>query len=108
MGAVQGAVSGDQASGLASDNLRKAVQHVFLIAPALLLPLGVVLIYSRLLPRLFGYSGLAVGGALQVLGLARLFRVLQHVIDILLIVQAAWFIAAAAFLLVEKAEAVSD
>jgi len=30
LGAVQGAASGDVASGLGSDNLRKAVQHAFL------------------------------------------------------------------------------
>jgi hypothetical protein len=95
LGAVQGAASGDQASGLASDNLRKAVQHVFLIAPALLLPLGVVLVGSRVLPLVFAYSGLALGGVLQILGLAGLFNVLQPVIDVVLIVQALWFVAAA-------------
>jgi hypothetical protein len=95
LGAVQGAASGDEASGLASDNLRKAVQHVFLIAPALLLPLGVVLLLSRLLPLGFAYSGLALGAVLQLLGLVGLFNGLQTVIDFVLIVQALWFVAAA-------------
>jgi hypothetical protein len=95
LGGVQGAESGDLASGLASDNLRKAVQHVFLIAPALLLPLGLVVLYSRLLPRLFAYLALALGAALQTLGLVGLFKALQPVIDFVLIVQALWFIAAA-------------
>src|SRR6516164_10178329 len=76
LGAVQGAASGDEASGLASDNLRKAVQHVFLIAPALLLPLGVVLARSCLLPLSFAYSGLALGALLQIFGLVGLFHVL--------------------------------
>jgi hypothetical protein len=95
LGAVQGAASGDEASGLASDNLRKAVQHVFLVAPALLLPLGVVLAASRLLPAAFAFSALALGAALQVLGLLGLFLALQPVIDVVLIVQALWFVAAA-------------
>jgi hypothetical protein len=105
LGAVQGAGSGDQASGLASDNLRKAVQHVFLIAPALLLPLGVVLIRSRLLPLALAWSGLALGALLQILGLIGLFRVLQSLIDALLIVQALWFVAAAIALLAVRTDA---
>ena len=105
LGAVQAAVSGDEASGLASDNLRKAVQHDFLIAPALLLPLGVVLARSRLLPPAFAWLGLALGALLQILGLAGLFHVLQPVIDVLLIVQALWFVAAAIALIARPVSA---
>jgi hypothetical protein len=99
LGAVQGVANGDVSSGLASDNLRKAVQHVFLIAPALLLPLGLVLVRSRLVPLAFAYSGLALGAALQILGLVGLFYVLQAFIDFILIVQALWFISAATALI---------
>ena len=99
LGAVQGATTGEVTSGLASDNLRKAVQHVFLIAPPLLLPLGIVLIRSRLLPLMLVYLGLALGTALQILGLAGLFHVLQPLIDVILIVQALWFVAAAVVLI---------
>jgi hypothetical protein len=99
LGAVQGAVGGDQPSGLASDNLRRAVQHVFLIAPALLLPLGAVLARSRLLPLLFAHVGFGLGAGLQVLGLAGLFHILQPVIDVLLFVQCFWFIVAAILLI---------
>lgn len=95
LGAVQATEIGDTASALASNNLIKAVQHVFLIAPALLLPLGFVLIGSNILPRVFAYLALALGATLQVLGLLGLFNVLQPVIDVLLIVQSVWFIAAA-------------
>jgi hypothetical protein len=95
LAAVQAVESGDTASGLASDNLIRAVQHVFLIAPALLLPLGFVLLGSNVLPRAFAYLALAMGATLQVFGLLGLFNVLQSVIDILLIVQSFWFIAAA-------------
>jgi hypothetical protein len=104
LGAVQGAASSDVASGLASDNLRKAVQHVFLIAPALLLPLGVVLLGSRVLPRPLAYLALALGAILQILGLVGLFNVLQPVIDVLLIIQALWFLAAAIALIARRAK----
>jgi hypothetical protein len=98
LGAVEATRSGDVSTGLASDNLRKAVQHVFLIAPALLLPLGLVLLGSTILPRVFAYTGLALGAALQLLGLMGLFKPLQALIDALLIVQALWFVAAAVVL----------
>ena len=94
LGAVQSAEIGDLTSGAVSNALIKAVQHVFLIAPALLLPLGVVLLGSRVLPRAFAYLALAIGTTLQIFGLVGLFGVLQPVIDDVLIVQALWFVAA--------------
>jgi hypothetical protein len=102
LAAVQAVAAGDAASGMASNNLIKAVQHVFLVAPALLLPLGVVLLGSRILPSPFAYSALALGATLQVLGLVGLFNVLQPVIDVVLIVQALWFMAASVALAVRK------
>jgi hypothetical protein len=95
LGAVQASEIGDTASALSSNNLIKAVQHVFLIAPALLLPLGFVLLGSKVLPRVFAYLALAMGATLQVLGLLGLFNILQPLIDVLLIVQSLWFVAAA-------------
>jgi hypothetical protein len=94
LGAVQAAEGGDLTSGAVSNALVKAVQHVFLIAPALLLPLGVVLLGSRVLPRAFAYLALAIGTTLQIFGLVGLFGVLQPIIDDVLIVQALWFVAA--------------
>ena len=94
LGAVQSAEIGDLTSGAVSNALIKAVQHVFLIAPALLLPLGVVLLGSRVLPRAFAYLALAIGTTLQIFGLVGLLGVLQPVIDDVLIVQALWFVAA--------------
>ena len=107
LGAVQATETGDTASALASHNLIKAVQHVFLIAPALLLPLGFVLLGSDVLPRGFAYLSLALGSTLQVLGLLGLFKPLQPVIDILLIVQSFWFVAAAVSLLIRGGKATS-
>ena len=102
LAAVQAAAAGDVASGAASNNLIRAVQHVFLIAPALLLPLGVVLLRSAVLPKAFAYAALGLGGTLQLLGLIGLFNVLQPVIDSLLIVQALWFVAAAVTMLLRE------
>jgi len=99
LSAAASAEVGDITSGLVSNALIKAVQHVFLIAPALLLPLGVVLLDSNVLPTGFAVVGLAIGGALQVLGLIGLFARLQPVIDTILIVQALWFVAAGSTLL---------
>jgi len=100
LAAAQAAVAGDVATGVIANALINAVQHVFLIAPALLMPVGVVLLGSRVLPRGFAYSALVFGAVLQVLGLVGLFGVLQPVIDVLLIVQGVWFLAAACTLLV--------
>ena len=100
LGAVQATEAGDIGAALASNNLIKAVQHVFLIAPVLLLPLGVVLLGSDVLPRAFAHSALVMGATLQVLGLAGLFNALQSVIDVMLILQSLWFVAAAVTLLV--------
>ena len=94
LGAVQAAESGDLTSGTVSNALIKAVQHVFLIAPALLLPLGAVLLGSSILPLAFAYLALAIGATLQIFGLVGLFGVLQPIIDDVLIVQALWFVAA--------------
>ena len=62
--AVTAAVSFDLIDGPGND----AVGRVFLIAPPLLLPLGAVLLGSRLLPRAFGYTAVAFGSASIILG----------------------------------------
>ena len=100
LAAVQATETGDTAAGLAANNFIKAVQHVFLIAPALLLPLGAVLRGSRILPKGFALAALIIGVVLQTLGLAGLFRPLQSVIDVILIVQSGWFITAALVVLI--------
>jgi hypothetical protein len=105
LAAVEALRRGDPALGTIVDVLIKAVQHVFLIAPALLLPLGAVLLGSRVLARLFGYLALALGATLQVLGLLGLLYPLQPLIDVLLIVQALWFVSVAIALVVRPAPA---
>jgi hypothetical protein len=96
LAAAQAIASGDTTLDLVSGGLIRAAEHVFLIAPTLLIPLGVVLLRTRVLARPFAYSGLVIGACLQVLVLARLFGALQPVVDDVLMVQSAWFVAAGA------------
>ncbi len=97
--AVQAAAIGDAVMGTIAEATILAIHHIFLIAPALLLPLGIVLLGSNVLPRLYGYLAIALGAALQVLGLIGLFNLLQPVIDNLLIVQNVWLVTAGIVLL---------
>src|SRR5215472_1537978 len=57
-------------------NLISAVQHLYFIvaAPALFLPLGIVLVRSRVLPKLFGYLALLLGAIFAALGIIFLLR----------------------------------
>jgi len=94
LGAVEAGINGDVNTGLTSNALIKEVQHLFLIAPALLLPLSFVLLKSRLLPRIFAYTAFVIGVVLQAGGLLGLLNFLQPVIDTVLIAQNVWFILA--------------
>lgn len=75
--------------------LIKGLQHCYLIAPTLLLPLGVAVLQSAAFSRWFGYAALALGATLQILGLLGVFSVLQSVVDVLLPIQSLWFVGAA-------------
>lgn len=61
--------------GLISQDLIHAVQHLYFIvaAPALFLPLGAVLLGSRVLPRVFGYLALVLGADFAILGVVSLY-----------------------------------
>ena len=50
-----------------------AIGRSFLIAPAILLLLGFVILQTRLLPRSYGWIAIAFGAASQALGLLGLF-----------------------------------
>ncbi len=96
---VQAAATGDAVMGTIAEATILAIHHIFLIAPALLLPLGIVLLGSNVLPHLFGYLAIVLGATLQVLGLMGLFNLLQPLIDNLLIVQNVWIVTAGIALL---------
>jgi hypothetical protein len=92
------AVNGNPATtGLISLDLIAAVQHVYSLAaaPAVFLPLGVIILGSRILPDVFGYLALALASIFAVLGIAGLFIPLQGVVNVLAGVQGLWWLFAA-------------
>lgn len=85
-------------------NLIKAVQHAFsmVAAPVIFLPLGIVIIGSRVLPHLFGYLALLLGVAFAIFGMVCLFGPFQYVVDYLAMGQGGWWLLAAITLLLRK------
>ena len=85
-----------------------AVQHLYftVAAPALFLPLGVVLVNSRVLPRLFGYLALILAIAFAVLGIIFLLHLtVPSAVTTFAAVQALWWLAAAITLIVSCGKA---
>jgi hypothetical protein len=77
--AVQSAAHGQNGTLRVSFDLiggpgNDAIGRSFLIAPAILLPLGFVILQTRLLPRSYGWIAIAFGAASQALGLLGLFE----------------------------------
>ena len=75
-----------------------AVQHLYFIvaAPALFLPLGIALITSRVLPRVFGYLAVLLAALFAALGIAFLQTlILPPKVTAFAAVQALWWFAAA-------------
>lgn len=82
--------------------LISAVQHLYFLvaAPALFLPLGMVLLSSSVLPRLFGYLALLLAITFAVLGITFQFTlVLPAAVTAFAGVQALWWLAAAVALI---------
>lgn len=80
-----------------------AVQHLYFIvaAPAFFIPLGIVLINSEILPRLFGYLAVFIGIGFAILGMLFLtVLVLPLWVTASAGVQAIWWLAAAISLMV--------
>lgn len=85
--------------------LISAVQHLYFIvaAPTLFLPLGIVLVGSRILPRLFGYLALLLATAFAALGVIFLLTLTLPVgVTAFAGVQALWWLAAALTLMVRS------
>jgi hypothetical protein len=75
-----------------------AVQHLYFVvaAPSLFLPLGIVLLRSRVLPQIFGYLGLVLAAAFAALGVAYMMTMILPVwVTAFAGVQALWWLAAA-------------
>jgi hypothetical protein len=93
--------------GLISLALIHAVQHLYFVvaAPALFLPLGAVILGSRVLPRVFGYLALLLGAAFAIAGVATLFTLtLPTAVTALGGIQTLWWLAAAVTLIVRTEE----
>ena len=87
--------------------LISAVQHLYFIvaAPSLFLPLGIVLLRSAVLPRLFGYLALALAAIFVTLGAVYMLRLtLPGFVLAFGGVQALWWLAAAITLIVRSGQ----
>jgi hypothetical protein len=79
-----------------------AVGHVLLIAPPLLLPLGIVILGSHVLPRVNGYLAVALGLAMAALGFVSLFAAVDTVVTVVMLGQVLWVISAAVTLIIRS------
>lgn len=95
-------------TGFVSLDLIHAVQHLYFIvaAPALFLPLGVVLLGSAVLPRVFGYLALVLGASFAILGVVFLTTLTLPVLVLAgpPAIEALWWLAAAITLIVGSAK----
>jgi hypothetical protein len=94
--------------GLISEDLIHAVQHLYFIvaAPALFLPLGVVILGSNVLPRVLGYLALVLGASFAILGVVSLYSLTLPTIVIAFAgLQTLWWLAAAITLIVRTGAA---
>lgn len=94
-------------SGMMEVGIRliSSVQHLYFIvsAPAVFLPLGIVLINSRIIPRVLGYLAIALGAIFALVGMASLLTLaLPASITSLGSIQALWWLAAAFSLLLRS------
>jgi hypothetical protein len=100
---AQAALNGHAETSVASYDLMGVFVHIFPLAPAplILIPLGIILYGSRLLPRALAILALALGGLYIVAGLAGLFTTpLLTLIPLGL--QGLWVLAAAITLAVSS------
>jgi hypothetical protein len=83
-------------------NLVHATQHLFsmVAAPLVFIPLSIAILRSGVLPRFFGYTGLAFGGLFAVMGGLVLFQPWQFIVDYIAYSQGGWWMAAAITLLI--------
>jgi hypothetical protein len=113
--AQSGALGGPQTTtAVVAYGLFAAVEHVFVLAPPLLLPLGLILLRTPLLPRAFAWLALTLGALGPALGLAGLFTVTASnngpvgaAINALVAAQGLWVIAASITLVSRRSHVTS-
>jgi hypothetical protein len=101
--AQSAALGGQQTpTALVAYGLFAAAEHVFLLGPPLLLPLGLILLRTPVLPRPFAWLAVILGVIGPILGLVGLFSVTANnngpagaAINALVAAQGLWIIAAA-------------
>jgi hypothetical protein len=92
-------------NSLVSLNLIYSVQHLYFIigAPAIFLPLGIVIIFSKILPKLFGWAAILLGLFFGLLGILFLFKLVLPVwVTACGGIQAIWWLSAAITLLIRS------
>jgi len=100
--------SNPAAMGLISIALIHSVQHLYFIvgAPALFIPLGVVILGSRVLPRAFGYLAIVLGAAFAIGGVVFLYDLtLPVLVQASASIQVLWWLAAAIWLMFRPGKA---
>ena len=88
-----------------ANTLGYAVQHLyfFVAAPSLFLPLGVLLLRSRVLPSAFAWTALLLGATFAILGLLTIRDlVLPTPVTAFAAVQALWWFAAGVALIIRS------
>jgi hypothetical protein len=111
--AQSAALGGRQTTtALVAYGLFAATEHVFLLVPPLFLPLGLILLRTAILPRVFALLAVTFGVIAPFLGLAGLFAVTANnngpvgaAINALVAAEALWIIAAALTLPLRKPQA---
>ncbi len=94
--------------GLTSLALIHSVQHLYFIvaAPAVWLPLGLVILGSSVLPRILGYLALVLAAVVALAGVATLLDLtVPPAVQVLGSVQALWWLAAAGTLIIRARRA---
>jgi hypothetical protein len=111
--AQSAALGGRQTTtALVAYGLFAATEHVFLLAPPLFLPLGLILLRTAILPRLFALLAVTFGVIAPFLGLAGLFTVTANnngpvgtAVNALVAAEAMWIIAASLTLPLRRPQA---
>ena len=84
--------------GQIGNNIGHAIQHLYFIiaAPAVFLPLGVVLSRAKVLPRIFSVMAFVLGGGFFLIGIRSLTQpILSNAETSFAAIQALWWMAAA-------------
>jgi hypothetical protein len=103
---IQAATNGHAQAALTSFDLASVFVHVFALAPSLLLMLGIALLGTQLLPRVFIYLALGLGAAMEIVGCVGLFSpIAVTVFLVLLTVQTFWYAAAGIVLMIRPGKA---